>query len=143
MVRTNPHNLTPEQEALIDNFVQIVVATGESFSYWARNAITKDGEHLFGQDRGPGSLYKYCKDTKYKNKKSCLEKFRKGNIVTTSWIPLTRAKSDPTLWLQEQPPIRKLTDKEFQFQSQTEFQEQRTMPRHRSYTPVRNKRDER
>ena len=117
MPRTNPHNLSLEEEADIDRFIRIVVASGEGFAGWAKNAITKDGRHLFGHQRGQGSLYHYCKDTKFKNKRRSLQRFREGNDIRTAWTPLTRIESDPTDWLQALYPIRKLTDEEFENQS--------------------------
>lgn len=112
-----PHNLTTEQEADIDRVIRIIVATGEPFSTWASNAITKNGQYLFGQERGPGSLHLYCKDGKFKNRKRSLQKFQQGTDTRVNWKPLTRLESDPTDLLQAIHPIRKLTDEEFQNQS--------------------------
>lgn len=107
-----PFDLTKQQL----NIIKIVVVTGEKFHHWINNATYLDGTPLFGTDRGTGSLYEYCRGTRYKSEKRSFESFIAGSARST-WKPLTKEESNPLLYLKAIAPLRSLTNKEFQLQS--------------------------
>jgi hypothetical protein len=43
-----------------DLFITLIVVTSRSFTNWASNARTLDGKLLFGEDKGPSSLFTYA-----------------------------------------------------------------------------------
>lgn len=117
--RKSSHNLSTEQDLTIKIIVVIEESTpGTSFTDWANNAYLKvDGQLLFGDKRGSGSIFQYCRQSRYRVLRDSYKAFLIGGKRST-WKPLTASESNPLVWLENIHPIRALTSQELFRQTQ-------------------------
>ena len=120
-------DLTKQQEI----FLKTIIAQCLNFGEVAPHATNLDGTKLFGEEKGPGSLYYHCRLTKYKTLSTS---FNNIGSLRCRWKPLSREESDPLIYLKPhilpdgQHLIRPLTEEEFLAQSETPIRSPRPLP---------------
>lgn len=124
-----PRPLTNLQQ----DFIKLVVITGESFTAWATNAKETDGSPFFGDKQFIESI----RASTFLATQRLYKRYLNG--TDTKWVPLEKKQINRLLeHLLPVDPIRPLTDEEFATQNTPLLQPRNMSRRNQSRSPMRN-----